>query len=144
MAKLRLRFECSPSMLEPVRPGAVFPDRALCLPTFSHFLIVNKTSYCTSHLSSPWTPRHGIPFQINSLSLSPFAEDSGDWACSQGEAEPCDPAAQRPSLPLFLSLFPITPLPFTADHDAGREICHGPCHGPEIHPVSTTPPGHMT
>jgi len=31
-------------MLEPVRPEAVLPDRASCLPTFSHFLIVNKTS----------------------------------------------------------------------------------------------------
>jgi hypothetical protein len=31
-------------MLEPLRPEAVLPDRALCLPTFSHFLIVNKTS----------------------------------------------------------------------------------------------------
>jgi hypothetical protein len=31
-------------MLEPVRPEAVLPDRALCLPTVSHFLIVNKTS----------------------------------------------------------------------------------------------------
>ena len=29
-------------MLEPVRPEAVLPDRALCLPTFSHFSIVNK------------------------------------------------------------------------------------------------------
>jgi hypothetical protein len=27
-----------------VRPGAVSPDRALCVPTFSHFVIVNKTS----------------------------------------------------------------------------------------------------
>jgi hypothetical protein len=31
-------------MLGPERPGAVLPDRALYLPTFSHFLIVNKTS----------------------------------------------------------------------------------------------------
>ncbi len=31
-------------MLEPVRPEAVLLDRALCLPTFSHFLIVKKTS----------------------------------------------------------------------------------------------------
>jgi hypothetical protein len=38
-------------MLEPVRPEAVLPDRALCLPTFSHFLIVNKTSL------SPASPR---------------------------------------------------------------------------------------
>ena len=37
-------LEYFPSMLEPVRPGAVSPDRALCLPTFRHFLIVNKTS----------------------------------------------------------------------------------------------------
>ena len=35
-------------MLEPLRPGAVSPDRALCLPTFSHFLIVNKTSLSLS------------------------------------------------------------------------------------------------
>ena len=31
-------------MLEPVSAEAVLPDRALCLPTFSHFLIVNKIS----------------------------------------------------------------------------------------------------
>ncbi len=30
--------------LRSVRPEAVLPDRALCLPTFSHFLIVNKTN----------------------------------------------------------------------------------------------------
>ena len=30
-------------MLQPERLEAVSPDRALCLPTFSHFLIVNKT-----------------------------------------------------------------------------------------------------
>jgi hypothetical protein len=29
-------------MLEPARPGAVSRDRALCLPTFSHFSIVKK------------------------------------------------------------------------------------------------------
>jgi hypothetical protein len=31
-------------MLEPVRPGAVSPERPLGSPTFSHFLIVSKTS----------------------------------------------------------------------------------------------------
>jgi hypothetical protein len=36
------------NLLEPVRPRAVSPDRALCLPTFSHFLIVNKTSLSLS------------------------------------------------------------------------------------------------
>jgi len=35
-------------MLEPVRPGAVSRDRALCLSPFSHFLIVNKTSLSLS------------------------------------------------------------------------------------------------
>ncbi len=38
-------------MLEPVRPEAVLPDMALCLPSFSHFLIVNKTSLSLSLLS---------------------------------------------------------------------------------------------
>jgi hypothetical protein len=46
MAKRRVGVEYSPSMLEPVRPGAVSPDRVLCLPTFSHFVIVDKTSVC--------------------------------------------------------------------------------------------------
>ena len=48
MAKLRVGVEYSPSMLEPVRPEAVSPDRALCLLTFSHFVIVNKTSLSLS------------------------------------------------------------------------------------------------
>ena len=43
MAKRRVGVEYSPSMLEPVSPGAVSPDRALCLPTLSHCVIVNKT-----------------------------------------------------------------------------------------------------
>jgi hypothetical protein len=51
-----------PSMLEPVRPGAVSPDRALCLPTFSHFLIVNKTS-----LSPPPVQQHGC--QVSDIVL---------------------------------------------------------------------------
>ena len=46
-------------MLEPVRPEAVLPDRALCLPTFSHFLIVNKTSLSLS-----------LSLSLSSLSLS--------------------------------------------------------------------------
>ena len=39
-------------MLELVRPEAVLPDRALYLPTFSHFLIVNKTSLSLSFSTS--------------------------------------------------------------------------------------------
>ena len=48
MAKRRVGVEYSPSMLEPVRPGAVSPDRALCLPTSSQFLIVKETSLSLS------------------------------------------------------------------------------------------------
>jgi len=55
MAKRRVGVEYSPSMLERVRPGAVLPDRALCLPTFSHFLIVNKTSLSLSLSLSLWS-----------------------------------------------------------------------------------------
>jgi hypothetical protein len=42
MDKRRVGVEYSPSILEPVRPGAVSPDRALCLTIFSDFVIVNK------------------------------------------------------------------------------------------------------
>jgi hypothetical protein len=42
-------------MLESVRPEAVLPDRALCLPTFCHFLIVNKT-YLSLSLSLSANP----------------------------------------------------------------------------------------
>jgi hypothetical protein len=44
MAKRTVGYSTRRHMLEPVRPEAVLPDRALCLPNFSHFLIVNKTS----------------------------------------------------------------------------------------------------
>ena len=43
-------------MLEPVHPEAVLPDRVLCLPTFSHFLIVNKLFSLTHTLSPPPPP----------------------------------------------------------------------------------------
>jgi hypothetical protein len=45
-------------MLEPVPPGAVSPDRELCLPTYSHFLIVNKTSFSLSLSLPPSTLPH--------------------------------------------------------------------------------------
>jgi hypothetical protein len=48
MAKRRVGVEYSPSLLEPVRPGAVSSDRALYLPTFRRFVIVNKTSLSLS------------------------------------------------------------------------------------------------
>jgi len=40
--------------ISPVRPEALLTDKALCLPTFSHFLFVDKTSLSLSlqhHLS---------------------------------------------------------------------------------------------
>ena len=43
MANRRAGDSTRRHMLEPVRPEVVLPDRALCLPTFSHFLVVNKT-----------------------------------------------------------------------------------------------------
>jgi len=43
-------------MLGPVRPDAVSPDGALCLPTFSHLLLIfNKTSLSLSLSLSPFT-----------------------------------------------------------------------------------------
>jgi hypothetical protein len=57
MAKRRVGVEYSPSMMEPVRPGAVSPERALCLPTFSHIVIVNKTSLSLSLSLSLCSPR---------------------------------------------------------------------------------------
>jgi len=39
-------------MLEPVRSEAELPDRAVCLTTFSHFLIVNKTSLSHTHTNT--------------------------------------------------------------------------------------------
>jgi hypothetical protein len=60
MAKRRVGVAYSPSMLELVRSGAVSPDRALCLPTFSHFVIVNRTSLSLSlSLSLPIAVRTG-------------------------------------------------------------------------------------
>jgi len=38
-------------MLEPVRPEAVLPDRALCLPTSSHFLALFLSSSYDMHVS---------------------------------------------------------------------------------------------
>ena len=54
---------CRVSILEPVHPGAVSPDRALCLPTFSHFfLIVNQNSLSTTFQVTPWT--HVTEFRL--------------------------------------------------------------------------------
>jgi hypothetical protein len=41
--KRRVGVEYSLSTLEPVRPEAVSPERALYLPTFSHLVIINTT-----------------------------------------------------------------------------------------------------
>ncbi len=48
-------------------PEAVLPERALCLPTFSHFLIFNKTSLSLSLSLSPPPPLP--PSRARALSL---------------------------------------------------------------------------
>jgi hypothetical protein len=48
-------------MLEPVLLEAVLPDRASCLPTFSHLLIVNKTSLSLSLLLPPLSLGSAMP-----------------------------------------------------------------------------------
>jgi hypothetical protein len=75
MAKRRVEVEYSPSILEPVRPGAASPDRALCLPTFNHFVIVNKTSLSHTHThtySIPPSPPSLFPSIPHSLPLCPL------------------------------------------------------------------------
>jgi hypothetical protein len=64
------RLEYSPSILEPVRPGAVSLDRTLCLLTFSHFVIVNKTflSLFLSPTHPPTPPSSQVMTMRNSLS----------------------------------------------------------------------------
>jgi len=69
MANRRVGVEYSPSTLEPVRPGAVSPDRALCLPTFSHFVIVNKTSL-SLFLLRIWRPQKFLTAQESSFTYS--------------------------------------------------------------------------
>ena len=77
MAKRRVGYSTRRHMLEPVRPEAVLPDRALCLPSFSHFFIVNKTSLSLSLSLSDGsdTLPSGLPRQ------SPQEEEGGfeEW-----------------------------------------------------------------
>jgi hypothetical protein len=68
MPKRRVGVWYSPSHAGDVRPEAVLPDRALCLPTFSHFLIVNKTSLS---LSLPPNPFIVVDAPLRSLSPLP-------------------------------------------------------------------------
>ena len=53
MAKRRVGVEYSPSTLEPVRPGAVSPERGVVLADIhSHLLIVNKPLSLSLSLSN--------------------------------------------------------------------------------------------
>jgi hypothetical protein len=49
MAKRRVGLQYSSSYAGFECPEAVLPDRALCLQTFRHFLIVKKTSLSLPH-----------------------------------------------------------------------------------------------
>ena len=73
MAKRRVGVEYSPSMLEPVRPGAVSLDRALCLAAFSHFVVVNKTSL------SLLLPSASSAVSANSVPFFSFGAGSGPF-----------------------------------------------------------------
>jgi hypothetical protein len=64
-------------MQELVSAEEVLPDRALCLPTFSHFLIVNKTSVSLSlslSLSLTHTHTHipSVPVFSKAFSFTPL------------------------------------------------------------------------
>jgi hypothetical protein len=53
-------------MLGPESPEAVSPDRALCLPIFSHLLIVNKLISLSLSLSlSPTPTAHRVTSPIH-------------------------------------------------------------------------------
>ena len=58
-------FSTRRHMLEPVRPEAVLPNRALCLPTLSHLLIVNKTSHTHTHTHTHTPPWLSFKFLIS-------------------------------------------------------------------------------
>ncbi len=93
MAKQSGGLKYLPSMLAPVRP-AVSPDRAMCLQTFSHFLIVNKTSLSLS-LSLP------LSLSLTALSLSQ-PPSPRSW---------CGNPSSTPPLSLTLSLARSLPPP---------------------------------
>ena len=87
-------------MLEPVRPEAVLPNRALCLQTSSHYFIVNKTSLSLTHThslaSSPPSFCNAFPV----LSLSKALQDVLPLITSlrsrSPEPSPPEPSPRRP------------------------------------------------
>ena len=99
MADRRVWVEYSPSMMEPVRPGAVSPDRALCLPTFSHFVTVNKTS-----LSLSLSPSQSCVLQTGAEQVGQVYEKS--WSSNVYRS------TQKKVTQIRLLLFPSTGGPF--------------------------------
>jgi hypothetical protein len=81
-----------------VRPKAVFRvllDRALCLYTFSQFLIVNKTCLSLS-LSLSLSRTHTLSLSL-SLSLSSTRRQC--WSpCAQGQGHPTGRCAYQSSV----------------------------------------------
>ena len=73
---LQVPINDTPSLV-PVRPGAVSPDRVLCLPTFSHFMIVNKTSLYLS-LTLPFATTFHLCLTVVILHRQPC---SNHWYC---------------------------------------------------------------
>ena len=118
MAKRRVGVEreYSPSM-EPVRPGAVSPARALCLPTFSHFVIVNKTSltlpsssYSSSSSSSSSSPPPPLLLLLLLLHVFVFSSSSSSSSSASFlSAIPVRALARPPTQTQQTTLHWITP-----------------------------------
>ena len=91
-------------MLEPVRPEAVLPNRALCLQTSSHYFIVNKTSLSHTHThslaSSPPSFCNAFPI----LSLSKVLETSMNHDQSHSSpslrSRSAEPSPDHPCAPM--------------------------------------------
>ena len=102
-------------MLEPVHAEAVSPDRALCLPTFRHFLIVNKTSLSLSlarALSLSWEGRR-LSHHLSHLSHH-LSNLSHHLCCNLDHLERPDSMARRSSTSASLSTVTVSSLCDTA------------------------------
>jgi hypothetical protein len=115
MAKRRVMYSTRCHVLEPVRPEAVLPDRALCLPAFSHFFIVNKTS-----LSPP-----PLSIKLLSLSLSHSLSEANPVSLiqhtvpSRGEIANAGTSSRPRHMHANMYLHPGVPHPVRGSWDAG-------------------------
>ncbi len=129
MADRRVWVEYSPSMMEPVRPGAVSPDRALCLPTFSHFVTVNKTSLSlSSPLSLSLSLSQSCVLQTGAEQVGQVYEKSRSsnvYRSTQNQVSR-DPTPSfsfhRRAILLFITARPNTKLSAWGERDSGGHV----------------------